>query len=117
MDLSRYADLDYCYLTTIGRVSGEPREIEIWFAAQPRGLYLMAGGREQAHWVRNIMKNPAVSVRIGGETFAAVGRRVAPGTEEDALARQLLFEKYEPRSPGLAAWRDTALPVALDIVD
>ena len=25
------ADQDYCYLTTTGRVSGEPREIEIWF--------------------------------------------------------------------------------------
>ena len=26
------ADDDFCYLTTTGRVTGEPHEIEIWFA-------------------------------------------------------------------------------------
>ncbi len=25
---------NYCYLTTIGRVSGNPHEIEIWFGMQ-----------------------------------------------------------------------------------
>ena len=28
------ADEDYCYLTTTGRISGRPREIEIWFALE-----------------------------------------------------------------------------------
>jgi hypothetical protein len=32
------ADEDYCYLTTAGRVSGEPREIEIWFGLDGRTL-------------------------------------------------------------------------------
>ena len=115
MDLSHLADLDYCYLTTTGRTSGEPREIEIWFALQPGVIYLMAGGRESSHWVRNIIKTPAVSVRLGETTVAALGRVLAPDTTEDALARRLLFEKYEPRSRGLAAWRDASLPVALDL--
>jgi deazaflavin-dependent oxidoreductase (nitroreductase family) len=116
MDLSGLADLDYCYLTTIGRVSGEKREIEIWFALHGETLYLMAGGRDRANWVRNIRKTPRVSVRIGDETVAADGRIIAPGTGEDALARRLLFAKYEPRSGNLASWRDAALPVALDVV-
>ena len=118
MDLSKLADLDYCYLTTTGRKTAEPREIEICFAAAPAApdrLYLMAGGRERAHWVRNILANPGVSVRIGDVTVAARGRVLTPNTEEDGLARRLLFEKYEPRSGRLAAWRDASLPVALDI--
>ena len=29
--LSKHADDNYCYLTTTGRKSGSPHEIEIWF--------------------------------------------------------------------------------------
>jgi hypothetical protein len=36
--VGQLADEDYCYLTTIGRVSGEPREIEIWFGLDGRTL-------------------------------------------------------------------------------
>ena len=42
---SRAADEDYCYLTTTGRVSGEPREIEIWFGLAGDTLYMLSGGR------------------------------------------------------------------------
>lgn len=37
------ADEDFCYLTTRGRVSGQPHEIEIWFAADGETLYMLAG--------------------------------------------------------------------------
>ncbi|MGD9932823.1 MAG: nitroreductase/quinone reductase family protein [Dehalococcoidia bacterium] len=108
--------LPYCYLTTTGRTSGEPREIEIWFALSGNTLFLMAGGRETAHWVRNIQKTPAVTVRIDDVTYRAMGHLVEPGTEDDAQARRLLFEKYSPGYSGdLATWRDTALPVALKL--
>ena len=42
--LSELAGQDYCYLTTIGRVSGRPHEIEIWFGVKASSLYLLAGG-------------------------------------------------------------------------
>lgn len=110
------ASLDYCYLTTTGRKSGEPREIEIWFGANGSTLYLLSGGRERAHWVRNIQAEPRVSVRVGESTFAAHARLVEPGTDEDARARDLLVAKYEPGYGGdLSDWRARALPVALDL--
>lgn len=116
-DLAAAAALPYCYLTTTGRTSGQPREIEIWFALSGGTLYLMAGGREKAHWVRNLQKTPAVSVRLGDVTYAAAARVVAPGTDEDQLARRLLFEKYVPGySRDLGKWRDSALPVAIEPV-
>lgn len=110
------ASLDYCYLTTTGRTSGEPREIEIWFALRGATLYLMAGGRERAHWVRNIRANPAVSVRLGEARFRAAARVVEPGSEEDAFARKALVAKYDPQGTGnLDSWGATALPVALEL--
>lgn len=110
----------YCYLTTTGRVTGTPHEIEIWFQHATRDggevLYLMAGGRERSDWVRNLLRDPAVSVRIGDQTYGARARVIAPDGDEDALARRLLFARYAPGYSGdLAAWRDSALPVALEL--
>jgi len=38
-----------CRLETIGRTSGQPRELEIWFAADGDRVYLLSGGRDDAH--------------------------------------------------------------------
>lgn len=109
------AELDYCYLTTIGRTSGEPREIEIWFAMDGETLYMLSGGRDRSDWVKNLQREPRVRVRVGGE--ASNGRaRVVDDPAEDALARRLLFEKYSPRYSGdLERWRGEALPIAVDL--
>lgn len=108
------ADEDYCYLTTTGRVSGEPREIEIWFGLVGRTLYMLSGGRDRSDWVRNLLAQPGVSVRIGNETEP--GRaRVVEDRGEDEQARELLFDKYSARYSGdLEDWRRTALPIAVD---
>jgi deazaflavin-dependent oxidoreductase (nitroreductase family) len=50
---------EYLYLTTIGRVSGKPREIEIWFVESGGKFYVLAEHGHKAQWVRNIIKNPA----------------------------------------------------------
>jgi deazaflavin-dependent oxidoreductase (nitroreductase family) len=105
---------DYCYLTTTGRVSGEPREIEIWFGLEGQTVYLLSGGGDRSDWVRNLTRDPRVSVRIAGQTFEGLAR-VVEGPEEEAGARELLFDKYAPRYSGsLDNWRRTALPVAID---
>lgn len=105
----------YCYLTTTGRRSGEPREIEIWFGADSGTLYLMAGGREKSHWVRNLDKTPAATVRVGDTTYHVQARRVTDADEETRV-RQMLLAKYSSGYSGdLTNWGRTALPIALDI--
>jgi deazaflavin-dependent oxidoreductase (nitroreductase family) len=105
---------DFCYLTTRGRVTGEPHEIEIWFAIDGATLYMLAGAGRRSDWVRNVEADPAVTIRVRNVTEPAAGRVVGDPTEE-RLARTLLFDKYEPRNPGLAGWREAALPVAFDL--
>lgn len=110
----RLAAEEFCYLTTMGRITGGPHEIEIWFALQGSTLYMLSGGRDRADWVRNLRREPRVTVRINGETFEGRAREPADD-EEDGLARRLLVEKYE-RAPGrLANWRRSSLPVAVDL--
>ena len=62
------------HLTTIGRVTGRPREIEIWFIVYHEKFYLFSERREAAGWVRNIRRNPNVSVRFGKCIVKAVAR-------------------------------------------
>ena len=115
MVMDSLADEDYCYLTTTGRVSGEPREIEIWFGLDGDTLYMLSGGRDRSDWVRNLIREPRVSVRIADRRFD--GRaRVVTSAEEDARARRLLVDKYAPRYSGeLSSWRENALPIAVDL--
>jgi deazaflavin-dependent oxidoreductase (nitroreductase family) len=110
------AEQDYCYLTTTGRVSGEPREIEIWFGLEDDTLYMLSGGGERSNWVKNISREPAVNVRIGDVTRP--GRaRVMDDPDQDERARRLLFDKYSARYTGdLDNWRRTALPIAVDFL-
>ena len=109
-------DEQYCYLTTTGRTSGEPREIEIWFALSDGTAYLMSGGRNRSHWVRNIRQQPRVSLRIGETTFVGVAREVASDTDEDGKIRALLLGKYQPTvERDLGEWSRTALPMAIEI--
>ena len=107
-------DEEYCYLTTTGRVTGGPHEIEIWFALRGSTLYMLSGGGDRADWVKNLRQNPQVTVRINGDVFEGRAREPADG-EEDDLARRLLVEKYEKVPGRLAAWRRSALPVVVDL--
>jgi deazaflavin-dependent oxidoreductase (nitroreductase family) len=63
--LKSVADKQVLYLTTIGRTTGLPREIEIWFVVWCERLYPFAETGEAAGWVKNIRRNPKVTVRIG----------------------------------------------------
>ena len=111
------AEQPFCYLTTTGRRTHRPHEIEIWFARQGQTVYLLSGGRDRSDWVRNLQRDPHVSVRIGTSTHQATARVVDPGMDEDGVARRLLLEKYQTSAgEDLTEWGRTALPVALDLV-
>ena len=119
-DLLQLASLkgaEYCYLTTTGRVTGKPHEIEIWFGLKEATLYLLSGGMDKSDWVKNLMKQPAVTVRIAKHTFPGTARLVKDEKEE-TMARYLLAEKYQEWESGrtLSEWARTALVVGIDIL-
>ncbi len=114
----RWAAEPYCYLTTVGRVSGRHHEIEIWFAAVSDTIYLMNGGGEgkaagQADWVKNVLARPAVHVRIGEEQFDGIAQPLTFDSAEHDQARELLVAKYATPESDLADWRATGFPVSV----
>ena len=113
--LARLASEEYCYLTTTGRVTGRPHEIEIWFGARGRNLYLLSGSHS-SDWVKNLRKDPAVTVRIADHVFSGSARLVQDN-EEEMAARYMLAEKYQEWEEGrkLSEWARTAVVVGIDL--
>jgi deazaflavin-dependent oxidoreductase (nitroreductase family) len=107
-----------CRLETIGRTSGRPREIEIWFAEDGDQVYLLSGGRDDAHWVRNLRADPRVRLRIGSRWFNGAAREIE-GQPEEPRARQLLAAKYQGWREGrpLSEWARESLPVRIDLTE
>jgi deazaflavin-dependent oxidoreductase (nitroreductase family) len=92
----------FLYLTTTGRVSGEPREIEIWFAERAGRFYLIAEHRERANWVRNIQAKPEVKMRVGDRELVGTARIVHDSQEPELTsAVKALFDAKYGWSDGL----------------
>lgn len=113
--LPQLAKEEYCYLTTRGRKTGKPHEIEIWFGVVGDTLYLLSGGRGESDWVKNLRANPEVTVRIGKYIFAATARIVQDIGEESTI-RPLMAAKYQEWTEGreLSEWARDALVVGID---
>jgi deazaflavin-dependent oxidoreductase (nitroreductase family) len=116
IDLESLSREEYCYLTTTGRVTGNPHEIEIWFGVQNNSVYLMSGGGTKSDWVKNLLKNSNVSVRIAKYVFKGTARLVQEEREE-MIVRHILADKYKEREAdgSLSEWARTALAVAIDV--
>lgn len=112
--LDRWEGEPCAYLTTIGRRSGRPHRIEIWFAAEGERLYLMSGGRDRADWVRNILANPHVTVELGDGMHEGIARIVQAGFAEDTRVRELLVSKYATPGNPLDDWGRTSLAVIVE---
>jgi deazaflavin-dependent oxidoreductase (nitroreductase family) len=88
--------LKFLYLTTIGRRTGVPREIEIWFVEANGKFYVLAEHFQKAHWVKNIERNPRVVVRLSEQRFEATARALDQERDRDdwQTAQALAREKY-----------------------
>lgn len=81
-DLARHRTID---LTTIGRKSGKPRRIEIWWF-HVDGRFVITGTPGRRDWLANIHANPNVTIHVAGTDFPA---RATP--VEDPDKRRAVF--------------------------
>ena len=114
--LLQLKDESYCYLTTTGRVTGNPHEIEIWFGLKDNTIYLLSGNMDRSDWVKNLLKNPSVTVRIADKTFTTTARLVID-KQEELSARNMVADKYNERkvNGSLSNYARSALVVGIDL--
>lgn len=107
---------DACILTTFDRDSGMAHDVEMRFVPQNDHIYMLSDEGGDAHWVRNLLRNPEVSIRLGTESVAGMARVIADGPEAE-VARHLLAAKYEGWREGqpLSDWARNSLAVAIDL--
>ena len=91
--LSEHTDEENCYFTTIGRRSGNPHEIEIWFGVIDDTLYLICGNGPTADWYRNALADPAVTMRIADQIRPGIARDVVDPAERRRVG-ELMGAKY-----------------------
>jgi deazaflavin-dependent oxidoreductase (nitroreductase family) len=109
-----------CYVTTVGRVSGHPHRIEIWYLEHGDELYLLSGNGERADWVRNMRAHPDVVVEL-----PPPAARTFPGTrpytalfellDDDRAIREAMAARYQGWTTGepLSDWATDSLVVRL----
>ncbi|TMD59626.1 MAG: DUF2255 family protein, partial [Chloroflexi bacterium] len=52
-------------LTVIGRKSRRPISFSVWFALEDETLHLLPVNGSSTQWYRNVLKHPAIEVRVG----------------------------------------------------
>jgi deazaflavin-dependent oxidoreductase (nitroreductase family) len=114
--LAALASEEYAYLTTTGRRTGAPHEIEIWFATDGQVLWMISGGHERADWVQNLLAGPDAVVRIAGESFTVRARPALTDPSERRRAAAALHAKYAAQVSATASqWGSDAYLLAFDV--
>jgi deazaflavin-dependent oxidoreductase (nitroreductase family) len=96
----------FVYITTTGRKTGLPRQIEIWFVELEDRLYILAEHGLKAKWVQNIVADPNVNVRLGEREFRGVGRVL------DEIKDGVRYSKVQAAAKEKYGWGE-GLPVEI----
>ncbi len=93
-------ETEFLYLTTTGRRSGQPRQIEIWFTRRDGRYYIIAEHLWEAHWVQNVIAHPRVHMQVGDEEFEARARVI------EAAIDPALHQRVQALSEKKYGWGD-----------
>ena len=94
-----------CLLTTIGKVSGEPRTVPLLYLADGDDVVIVAskgGFSKHPQWYGNLRAHPEVTVQVGRTTRSMVAR-VASADEKAELWPRLVsmyadYDDYQART-------------------
>jgi deazaflavin-dependent oxidoreductase (nitroreductase family) len=106
---SNWISHQYCYLTTIGRRTGNPHTIEIWFVVEGGSVLLFADSDSRTDWMLNLRQDPRVKLRLEEMEVEARAEVVEVGV--DAPVRRAVAERYRGSDDSLEEWARGALVV------
>ena len=105
-----------CDITTIGRGSGQPRRIEIWYFCIENQVYI-TGTPGPRDWYANLLVQPRFIFHVKEGAHADLTARAAPITET-AMRRRIMSEVMRQNSwfaaGDLEAWIAASPLVAVE---
>ena len=110
-------DQKFIHIATLGRKSNKPHKVELWFAVSNGKIYLSHEG-ERTDWMKNLAKNPKVSVEIDSLKFNVSAKILREGRSRDAGAKAL-YEKYyhTARKEVIDDWFSLSTVVELTVLE
>jgi deazaflavin-dependent oxidoreductase (nitroreductase family) len=81
-------------MTTIGRASGQPRRLEMWFHNLDDQIYI-TGTPGTRDWYANLVANPAFTFHLKGSATADLAAHATPVT--DAAERRSILSRILPK--------------------
>jgi deazaflavin-dependent oxidoreductase (nitroreductase family) len=89
---SRLSRLNEINITVIGRKSGRPISIPVWFVLEDGKLYLLPVSGSDTQWYKNVQKNPSLRIDAGGD---AAELKAVPITDPKQVAS--IVEKFRAK--------------------
>jgi deazaflavin-dependent oxidoreductase (nitroreductase family) len=86
-DLETLARHQTIRMTTIGRRSGKPRRVEIWWF-RVDGRFVITGTSGRRDWLANLVADPRLTVHVAGHDIEATATRIT-----DASFRRKVFTR------------------------
>ncbi|HZR80204.1 MAG TPA: nitroreductase family deazaflavin-dependent oxidoreductase [Candidatus Binatia bacterium] len=103
-----------CRLETVGRKSGLPRTVTLWFVPEGDRVYL-AGGAAVPQWCRNVRANPAVAIEVGGVRRRGRARVVEDASQADAIRERFVRRYVLARLSRLFGGYTSSVPVVVEL--
>jgi deazaflavin-dependent oxidoreductase (nitroreductase family) len=103
-------------ITTIGRKSGQPRRIEIWFY-RADGRYFLSGSPGRRAWVANLLVHPEFTFHLKGSVRAdlpARAQQISDPAERRAIFTTILKDLQMSRD--LEAWMSGSPLLEIEIL-
>ncbi len=116
MELARLSRYWNCRLTTLGRKTGEPRTVTIWFALGDGVVYL-TGSKHVPQWCRNMRANGDVELAIGGLRLKGLARLVDDESEGREIRRRFVERYLLARLSQPFGGYAGSVPVVVDILE
>ena len=80
-------------LTVVGRKTGTPRTVKIWFVVTQDKIYVSSGRGPNSQWVKNLQQTPTVTCQIGSTRFQGIAVWLEERQVRDTIF-PLFFRKY-----------------------
>jgi len=82
-------------ISVIGRRSGRTIKLPVWFVLAEDALWLLPVYGSQTQWYRNLLMNPAITIKTGGERLT-LRSRTLKGAQAVRKVIRWFREKYTP---------------------
>jgi deazaflavin-dependent oxidoreductase (nitroreductase family) len=98
-------------ISVTGRRTGRAITLPVWFVCDDRALWLLPVYGSHTQWYRNLQKDRAITIRVGGQQHALRARIVKSGPAVRKVIKEFR-KKYTPEE--VKRWY-TGLDVAVQV--